>query len=194
MVTAIAANARIIPIIEEIPILPVAFRNQTRETIPSRIAAIARMPVRITHERMLRNRLTKPSQFFERRGMRLVPVQTLQSRRGVGQQRLRVLGPAVLPDRLPVFEEAVLQVVAVPGVSRSSCRTCWYRDSGSRTHRRTYAASAPSCVLPAFRVPVSVGEGNSTCFLLPGGVVQLLMVYSPRLQAAQGRSAGSSHP
>jgi hypothetical protein len=68
MVTAIAANARIIPIIEEIPILPVAFRNQTRETIPSRIAAIARMPVRITHERMLRSRLTKPSQFFERRG------------------------------------------------------------------------------------------------------------------------------
>lgn len=64
----IATIPRIIPTIEEMPILPVAFRNQTRDMIPSRIAVMAKMPVRMTHERMPKIRLKKPSQFLLRFG------------------------------------------------------------------------------------------------------------------------------
>lgn len=64
----IATIPRMIPTIEEMPILPVAFRNQTSDRIPSRIAPRARMPVRMTHERMPRIRLTNPGQFLLRFG------------------------------------------------------------------------------------------------------------------------------
>ena len=68
MVTTIAATPRIIPIMAEMPVFPVAFRNQTSEITPSTMAPAAKMPVSITHERTPRARLTKPGQFLVRFG------------------------------------------------------------------------------------------------------------------------------
>jgi hypothetical protein len=66
IVTAIAAIPRTIPIMPEIPILPVAFLNRNVPAIPSRMAPIANMMVRIPHERIPRRKLTIPSQFLVR--------------------------------------------------------------------------------------------------------------------------------
>jgi hypothetical protein len=68
IVITIAAIPKTIPIIEEIPILPVALLKRMIPTIPSRIAPMARITVRIPHERMPRIRLTIPSQFLVRFG------------------------------------------------------------------------------------------------------------------------------
>jgi hypothetical protein len=65
---AIAAIPRTIPIIPEIPILPVAFLNRNVPAQPSRMATMARITVRIPHERMPKTRLTIPSQFLVRFG------------------------------------------------------------------------------------------------------------------------------
>lgn len=66
---AIAAIPRRIPARAEIPILPVVFLNHASATIPSRIAPIARRPVRMTHDRMPRMRLIIPGQFHFRFGV-----------------------------------------------------------------------------------------------------------------------------
>jgi hypothetical protein len=61
--TAIAAIPRTIPIMPEIPILPVAFLNRNVPATPSRMAPMAKITVRIAHERMPKTRLTIPNHF-----------------------------------------------------------------------------------------------------------------------------------
>jgi hypothetical protein len=68
MVTTIAAIPKMIPIMEEIPIRPVAFLNRKRLTTPSRTARMARMTVRIPHDRKPRIKLKIPSRFPVRFG------------------------------------------------------------------------------------------------------------------------------
>jgi hypothetical protein len=68
VITAIAAIAKIIPITEEMPILPVALLKRTSPAIPSRIALMAKIPVRMIQERMPRMILMMPSQFHWRLG------------------------------------------------------------------------------------------------------------------------------
>jgi hypothetical protein len=57
-----------LPIMEEIPVRPVAFRNRKRLTTPSKTARMARITVRIPHEKMPRIRLKIPSRFHVRFG------------------------------------------------------------------------------------------------------------------------------
>ena len=68
IVTIIAAIPRMIPIMEEMPIRPVAFLNRKRLTTPSRTARMARITVRIPHDRRPKIRLKIPSRFHVRFG------------------------------------------------------------------------------------------------------------------------------
>jgi hypothetical protein len=68
IITAIAAIPKIIPIIEEMPILPVALLKRISPAIPNRIALRAKIPVRIIQERRPRIILMMPSQFHWRFG------------------------------------------------------------------------------------------------------------------------------
>jgi hypothetical protein len=66
--TASAAIPRTIPIMEDIPILPVALLNRKRLTMPRTTVTTERITVRIPHERKPRIRLKKPNQFLFRFG------------------------------------------------------------------------------------------------------------------------------
>ena len=192
----IAAIPRIIPTIEEMPILPVAFRNQTSDMIPSRIAVMAKMPVRMTHERMPKIRLKKPSQFLLRFGAAFGTAAgagtaagddciTGTTGAGAGAAAGEDTGAGCARDAACLF----------PRASRNCCRTGWYRDSGSHTHRRTYSPSADLQQVPLSQTVSIVAQRVPRC-QRPCCTVWLFISCSPRRpgrsQAVQDRSAGSS--